>query len=586
VSAETIDSSGRTSTLAGPVVFTIDNHAPVVAFVSPMEGKVITEGTHTVVASAIDETFPVEEGSVHLSIDMGAWVALIAVDGDFEFVWDTSGLSDGEHNLRVQAEDMAGHISGTAINVIVDNHDPDVAVVAPTAGQYVTGPLNFQVAAGDARDIVEVTLDWGVGEPVTATVNAATNYYEYSLDTTTLADDTYELTATALDGSGRTTQVTVTFQVDNHEPVLTFDGPLTGEILDGEVTVSAGVSDAFVDSLQFSVDGVGWVDMVDGEGTFDSTRFADGLHTIMVRAVDGSGKVTSASSEVTIDNTAPIISVADFPSLDAHVAGELDFGLFADDAVGVESVIVTTWDDTWNVYLNPATGFYEWTMDTTMFEDGFHDLEFTAFDEAGHDSSLAWSVYVDNTAPLVTSMKPKEGDTVEGTVKFEWVLIDDTAVDWVRIRIGRGVWQEMTDQENGIYVYEWETTSKDDVDALDITVRYADTLGNIEDAEMQVTVDNPMNWTVVGMFIGLVLLIVFMLFFLRRRMRDDEDAEGGETSYGEGDLEVISIDKDLDDLLNPDGNPNGSQSQMERPPIDADTIDGEVEDELKGKRRK
>jgi hypothetical protein len=188
-----------------------------------------------------------------------------------------------------------------------------------------------------------------------------------------------------LDGNGRSAQVSLTFNVDNTEPALTLEGPFTGAILDGTITVSAIVDDVFADKLQYSVDGIGWEDLVDGEATFDSSRFADGEHTITVRAVDASGKSTEVTSIITIDNNNPSVAVADLPMMGEHVAGSFDLAIFVDDLVGVDSVEVAIGNESWPIYVNPATGFHEWTFDTTEFADGSQDIVFTAKDTAGHN---------------------------------------------------------------------------------------------------------------------------------------------------------------------------------------------------------
>ncbi len=548
VSAVATDASGRESAIAGPVDFILDNNAPVISFGNPVEGQIITEGEITVTVSAVDAFFDLEFGDVFLSIDHGSWIPMDLDDGDFVHDWNTSGLSDGVHNLKAKAEDAAGYSAEVAINVIVDNHLPALAIVSPTDGQFVTGMINFQVSSSDVRDIVRVTLEWGEGDPVFATINTATNYYEHSLDTTTLVDGTYVLKAVSVDGSGLASEATVEFHVDNTEPELVFTGPLTGAILDGEVEVTAEASDTFIDTLQFSVDGVGWVDMEDGNGTFDSTLFSDGAHTITVRAIDGSGKATEASSEVTIDNAAPLLSVADFPEDGEHLAGDRMFSVFSSDAVGVVAVTVTIGEESWPVYLNPQTGFYEWTLVSTGFEDGDLELVFTSFDAAGHESTLTWDVFVDNTAPVIVSQSPRDGASVQGIVRFEANVTDDTGVEAVQVRIGSGPWMTMVEQADGTYLYKWETTSDDDTEDLEYSLRVTDDLGNTEDTGYGIVVDNPTNMAFVALLVILIVLVLLGVFFMKQREKKDaEEMEAGEgMGAGEdlGELEDITADYD------------------------------------------
>jgi len=560
VSAVATDVSGRMSGLVGPIDFTIDNNAPIVAFISPTEGDILTEGQHTVTVSAIDSFFDVEYGMVTISVDGGSWMVMDETDGDFTYDWNTSLLSDGEHNIRVMAEDKAGHVAVASINVIVDNHVPALAIVSPTDGQFVTGSITFQVASSDARGVNTVVLSWVEDASVFATVNTATNYYEYGLDTTTLVDGTYTLTAISTDGSGLITEATVEFHVDNTEPQLEFDGPLSGSILDGEVTVTATATDTFIDTLQFSVDGVGWVDMEDGTGTFDSTRFADGDHTITVRAIDGSGKAVSAESLVTIDNNAPVISVADYPTMGEHLAGDRLFSTFSNDEVGVVAVTVTIGDDVMPVYINPATGFYEWTLKSTDHPDGELEMTFTSIDAAGHTSTVEWDVYVDNTAPAILDQSPRDGAEVREIVHFEVTTSDDTGIESVLLRIGHGPWIAMTLQDDGNYLYKWETTTEDDQEGLEYIIRVTDDLGNTEDTTYSIDVNNPMSMAWVVLAVILAVLVLLGVFFMKKKDQEEEADEGESMD----ELEEITADYDamagLEDEMEMPASENGIPS--------------------------
>ena len=269
---------------------------------------------HKTALRKLDEVFGRGEGQVQLSIDGGVWVDVPMNGSDFAWEWDTSAEADGEHTLLVRAQDAAGHVTEARVTVTVDNTDPTIDVVTPTEGQYVGGTLVFQVAAADSQGMSSVRLSWDEWMDVPATLSALNNYYEYTLDTTTLADGTYTLTVDAEDASGRMSSISMDFNVDNTEPSLVLDGPLPDAILVGDVTVTVTVDDTFLDAVQYQVDDLGWVDIEGSEATLDTTALSDGDHVVTVRAIDMSGKVVSASSAVVVDNTAPAMSIASMPS--------------------------------------------------------------------------------------------------------------------------------------------------------------------------------------------------------------------------------------------------------------------------------
>ncbi len=562
VSARAMDSSGRWSAVYGPVDFTIDNTAPSLAFGSPAAGEIITSGQNKVLLLASDAPFELGEGDVELGVDGGGWMPVPLSGVDFTWSWDTSGLSDAWHVLSARVTDAAGHVTEDRINVIVDNHNPSLGVVAPTEGQFAYGVLLFKVAASDARGIVEVTLDWSDGDPVAATLNAGSNYYEYTLDTTTLVDGNYSLVAKALDASGRSSTVIVVFQVDNNEPELSLDDPLPGDVLEGMVTVTATVRDTFIDTLQFSVDGVGWVDMVGGRGSFSSSVFADGPHTIIVRAIDGSGKEVHASSPVTLDNNAPAMSVASFPAPSEHVAGDVPFTLFVKDAVAVASVKARVGTDVYDVYLNPATGFYEWALPSGAYPDGELGVAFVASDTAAHNATLLWTVVVDNSAPVIAAMTPVTGASVKGTVEFKVDATDATGVESVQIRIGSGPWVAMTRQETGMWLHSWPTTVSDNEDGLAYTVRVADSLGNHQDVSATIDVANPdYAWVAILILVVFVILVALLVFW-RRRKEMEAVVEEEEKGKGKGkSADAIEPLDELEELIAPPKAPDSPKME-------------------------
>ena len=559
VSARAMDSSGRWSAIYGPVDFTIDNAPPELAFGTPSAGEVITTGEMEVLLLTSDAPFELAAGDVELSVDGGGWMPVPLGEGDFWWLWDTSTLPDAWHLLSARVTDAAGHVTEDRINVIVDNHDPTLGVVAPTEGQFASGVLLFKVAASDARGIVEVTLGWSDADPVVATLNAASNYYEYTLDTTTLADGNYTLVTSALDTSGRTSTVVVVFQVDNNEPELSLDDPLPGDVLEGMVTVTATVRDTFIDTLQFSVDGVGWVDMVGGRGSFSSSVFADGPHTIIVRAIDGSGKEVHASSPVTLDNNAPAMSVASFPSPGEHVAGDVPFALFVKDAVAVASVKARVGADVYDVYLSPASGFYEWALPSAAYADGELGVTFVATDTAAHNATLSWTVVVDNSAPALAAMSPTTGASVKGDVVFKVDATDATGVESAQIRIGSGPWVAMTRQESGMWLHTWTTTVSDNEDGLVYTVRLTDSLGNSEDVSATIDVANPdYAWVAILILVVFVILVAMLVLMRRRKERMEAvlEPEVEEAAKPKGGEAIEPLDE-LEELISP---PKGSSA--------------------------
>lgn len=118
--------------------------------------------------------------------------------------------------------------SGGTVSAPVDTTPPQVTVTSPTNGQAVSGAITLTASASDASGVqnVQFYLD---GAPFGSQLPSSP--YSTSLNTTTLANRSYSVTAVARDNAGNSaTSPIVTMTVNN--PVLTeairTDGAPTG----------------------------------------------------------------------------------------------------------------------------------------------------------------------------------------------------------------------------------------------------------------------------------------------------------------------------------------------------------------------
>lgn len=293
--------------------------------------------------------------------------------------WDTNGVSDGAHAVYVQSADPAGHLVSGSIVVTVDNTAPTCAINSPSVNQFVEDVWTFQIAATDSVGIdrVELTL---FSTMMNASYNSQTGLYEYATDTMLVADGAYTISATAYDKSGKpTTATTVDFNVDNHAPTLTIDAPLNNAFVSGNVKINVTATDAFLNVTEYSVDDTGWVKVTQ---LWDTGKTSDGSHTLKVRALDDALHVTEHTVTVIVDNHAPEGGVS-APLSGQKVKGTYTFRVTATDEVGIESVTLTVFDSTIPMAYNPASGYYEYTIDTATVKDGGYSVSVSIRDLSG-----------------------------------------------------------------------------------------------------------------------------------------------------------------------------------------------------------
>ncbi len=148
---------------------------------------------------------------------------------------------------------------------------------------------------------------------------------------------------------------------------------------------------------------------------FDSTRVADGTHTLKAIAFDRSGRSTTRTVQVVVDNvpdapadtTGPALSWA-APAAGAAVSGSLSAStceVRATDAGGVDRVVFSVDGTPLNVERYAP---YNCVFDSRTVADGAHTLRATAYDKAGNASTATVQVQVQNAvAAPVTAPAPQ-----------------------------------------------------------------------------------------------------------------------------------------------------------------------------------
>ncbi|TML08512.1 MAG: hypothetical protein E6G39_17755 [Actinobacteria bacterium] len=287
-----------------------DGTAPVAAISSPSAGATVF-GTVTVSATATDN---VGVTSVQFAIDgvnLGAAVAA----SPYQVSWNTTAVADGSHALRVTARDAAGNTTiSTAVNVVVANNGPVVALTAPTDSSVVTGVLAVGATASSSSAITKVEF---YRDATVLIGTSTTSPYTTNWDTAGLAQgSSHTVSAKAYAANGATaTSATRTVTIkDTTAPAVAMTAPAAGSVLSSSVTVSANASDNVgVTKVEFYVDGVLVATDITApySASWNTNNSALGAHALTAKAYDlANNATTSASVAVTVSDTVkPTVSV-------------------------------------------------------------------------------------------------------------------------------------------------------------------------------------------------------------------------------------------------------------------------------------
>jgi hypothetical protein len=179
-----------------PVKSGTDATPPSVTITSPSNGSTVS-GTVSIQVSATDN---VAVASVSLTVD-GANIGT-STTVPYAFTWNATS---GSHTIVATAKDAAGNTSSNTItvsqNVVsADVTAPTVSITSPASGSSVSGTVNVAVTASDNVGVKSVSLS--VDGTVISTLSAAP--YNFSWNSTNVADGNHSLTAKAIDAAGNT----------------------------------------------------------------------------------------------------------------------------------------------------------------------------------------------------------------------------------------------------------------------------------------------------------------------------------------------------------------------------------------------
>ena len=268
----------------------VDNTPPSVSITAPASGSYLKD-TVLVNVSGDDANFEM----MRLLIS-GELVQTWTTGGTQTYSWDTSTYTDGSYTITLVVYDKAGNTNSDSISVIVDNTEPTLSIISPESGTFVGGSVTLRFYIFDTN-LLSVTYAVNGGAPVDITGEAS-----FTTDTTTLTDDTHEITITATDKAGNSVTETLTLVVDNTTPTVSITSPAEGAELTGTVTIEFTATDTnlatvllYIDNAQFDVTG-------ETSYEWDTTSVGDGDHTIKIVAIDEAGNMEETQITVTTTN--------------------------------------------------------------------------------------------------------------------------------------------------------------------------------------------------------------------------------------------------------------------------------------------
>ncbi len=374
-----------------------------------------------------------------------------------------------------------------------DKTPPVVTITAPANGAY--GEWGHHTVAATATDNVAVT-------GVQFLLDGARPFhwhgpaYSISWNTTGVANGAHTLSAVATDTAGNTATSSVSVTMDNTPPAVSMTAPANGSYVNGgTVTATASTTDSVgVTGVQFMLDGANLGAVVTGAGpayTFHGTPTASiGPHTLSAVATDAAGNSATTSISVTMDTTAPTVSITAPANGTAINGGTITVTANATDGVGVTGVQFKLDGSNFRAVVTGAGPIYSVSWNATGVSSGPHTLSAVATDTAGNVGASSVSVTIATTAPAISITTPANGAYVNGgTITVTANATDSVGVTEVQSELDGVNLGAAVTGAGPTYSISWNTAAVTN-GSHTLSAVATDAAGNTATASIPVTMNN------------------------------------------------------------------------------------------------
>ncbi|MGX4998348.1 Ig-like domain-containing protein [Enterobacter hormaechei] len=434
--------------------YSVDATAPTVT-IDTVAGDNVINGSEAAAGVAISGTTTAEVGqTVTVTLGGKSYNAQVQQGG----VWsinvpaaDLSTLADNGYTVQVSVSDAAGNPGSAGKAITLDTTPPTVSfnvvagddvinsvehgqaqVVSGTAtGASVGDNLVITIGSNQYTTTVDASGKWSVGVPAS--------------DISALTDGTVTLSATITDSAGNSSTQTHDVVVNTASVALTVNTLSGDDVINaaeaGASLVINGSSAQFANGTQVTItlNGKSYTATIQSDGSWTTTvpaadvgTLADGAsYQVSVSAQDSAGNSASATHTISVDTTAPVISVNTLSGDDVLNAAEAQQPLTVHGSSSAEAgqtVTVTLGGKTYTALVaNDGT----WTLDVPAADlanlsEGALTVTASVNDKAGNNGQTTHTLTVDTVAPAVTISTVADDDIVNNAEQLAGQTISGT----------------------------------------------------------------------------------------------------------------------------------------------------------------
>ncbi|EMF1895492.1 Ig-like domain-containing protein [Enterobacter roggenkampii] len=434
--------------------YSVDATAPTVT-IDTVAGDNVINASEAAAGVVISGTTTAEAGqTVTVTLGGKSYTAQVQQGG----VWsvnvpgsDLTALADSGYTVQVSVSDAAGNPGSAGKTITLDATPPTVSFNV-VAGDDVINSVEHgqaQIVSGSATganvgDKVVITLG---SHQYTTTVDASGNWSVGvpASVISALTDGTVTLSATITDSAGNSSTQTHDVVVNTASVALTVNTVSGDDVINaaeaGSSLVINGSSAQFASGTQVTVtlNGKTYTATIQSDGTWTTTvpaadvgALADGArYQVSVSAQDSAGNSASATHGISVDTTAPVVSIGTLSVDDMLNAAEAQQPLTVHGSSSAEAgqtVTVTLGGKTYTALVG-SDG--TWTFDVpaadlAALSQGALTVTASVNDKAGNSGQTTHTLTVDTVAPTVTISTVADDDIVNNAEQLAGQTIRGT----------------------------------------------------------------------------------------------------------------------------------------------------------------
>ncbi|XUM28749.1 Ig-like domain-containing protein [Enterobacter asburiae] len=434
--------------------YSVDATAPAVS-IDTVAGDNVINASEASAGVAISGTTTAEVGqTVTVTLGGKSYTAQVQQGG----IWsvnvpgsDLSALADNGYTVQVSVSDAAGNPGSAGKAITLDTTPPTVSFNA-VAGDDVINSVEH----GQAQIVSGTATGASVGDKLVITIGS--NQYTTTVDASgnwsvgvpasvisALTDGTVTLSATITDSAGNSSTQTHDMVVNTASVALTINTLSGDDVINaaeaGSPLVINGSSAQFASGTQVTVtlNGKSYTATIQSDGSWTTTvpaadvgALADGAsYQVSVSAQDSAGNSASATHGISVDTTAPVVSIATLSGddmlnaleaqqpLTVHGSSSAEAGQTVTVTLGGKSYTATVANDgTWTLDVPAA--------DLAALSQGALTVTASVNDKAGNNGQTTHTLTVDTVAPTVTISTVADDDIVNNAEQLAGQTISGT----------------------------------------------------------------------------------------------------------------------------------------------------------------